>query len=373
MLPIDGAMIGKEICATRLARLRKRLEDEKLDGVLIVPGPNMQYFTGVESLLLERPFMLLFPVSGTAQLVAPALEAGPYRDSPMPMTIHSWTDSEGSPHAISKAVLSAGVRGRWGVEGKVPFLFLHKLMKCAAPEFEDAEPVLQRLRETKDDAEVRLLKSSARVLSKSFSKFPELVREGVTELALAKAATETIYSNGATKVDAMLVQSGGRAADPHSLPSAKKVKRGESIIFDVGSTFEGYYADITRTFCIGRSEEVEDVYQKVLEAEEAGIRASAQGVEVGKVDEAARGILRRAGLGEYFIHRTGHGLGLEVHEAPYIIEGGKERLGPNMCFTVEPGVYIRGKLGVRMEDNVLIEGKKGVEITDTPKEFGWWR
>ena len=366
-------MINKSVCANRLARLRKKLVEENLNGVLIVPGPNMQYFTGVESLLLERPFMLLFPVSGTAQLVAPALEAGPYRDSPMPMAIRAWTDAEESHGAISKAALSAGARGRWGVEGRVPFLFLHRLMKYATPKFEDAEPVLQRLRETKDDAEVRHLKRSAEILSKSFCHFPELLREGATELELAKAATEIIYSNGANKVDAMLVQSGARAADPHSLPSSKKVRRGESVIFDVGSTFEGYYADITRTFCIERSDDVEGVYQKVLEAEEDGIRAAAQGVEVGRVDEAARGVLRRAGFGEFFIHRTGHGLGLEVHEAPYVIEGGKEKLGPNMCFTVEPGVYIRGKLGVRMEDDVLIERKKGVEITDTPKEFGWWR
>jgi Xaa-Pro aminopeptidase len=366
-------MIDKRTAAARLANLRKRLGDADLDGVVIVPGPNMQYFTGVNSLLLERPFMLLCPASGTAQLVAPALEAGPYRDSPVPLVIHQWTDSEGSPGAISKTVSSVGVRGRWGVEGKVPFLFLHKLMKYASPEFEDAEPVLQTLRETKDETEVKLLIRSARILSKSFREFPSLVKEGASELELAKAATETIYSNGATKVDDMLVQSGWRAANPHSLASSKKVRRGESIIFDVGSSFEGYYADMTRTFCIGRSKEVEDVYQKVLEAEEKGIGAAARGVEVGEVDEAARGVLRKAGLGEYFIHRTGHGLGLEIHEAPYIVEGGKERLEPGMCFTVEPGVYVRGKLGVRMEDNVLIEGKKGVEITDTPKEFGWWK
>lgn len=365
-------MIDKGTCVARLSRLRKTLEEKNLDGVVIVPGPNMQYFTGVESLLLERPFMLLLPASGTAQLVAPTLEAGPYRDSPLPMVIHPWTDSEGSPGAIRKGARSARVRGRWGVEGKVPFLFLNKLMKIAEPKFEDAESVLQRQRETKDEAEVKLLKRSAKVLGKSFSQFPDIIREGATELELAKAATETIYSNGATKVDAMLVQSGGRAANPHSLPSSKKVRRGESIIFDVGSTFEGYYADMTRTFCIGRSKKVEGVYQKVLEAEEQGIAASAQGVEVGKVDDAARGVLRKAGLGKYFIHRTGHGLGLEVHEAPYIVEGGRERLGPNMCFTVEPGVYMRGKLGVRMEDNMLIEGRKGVEITHAPKEFGWW-
>ncbi len=368
-----GAMMEKTVYGGRLARLRGDLESEGLDGVVIVPGPNMQYFTGVDSLLLERPFMLLVSAAGSAHLVAPALEAGPYRECPMPMAIHSWTDSQGSAGAISEAVNSAKPTGRWGVEGKVPFLFLHKLTKLVAAQFEDAEPVLQGLREVKDEAEVRLLRKSAKILSKSFNQFPELLREGVTELWLAKAAADIIYSNGATKVDAMMVQSGARAADPHSMPSSKKVRRGESIIFDVGTTYEGYYADITRTFCVGKSPEIEEVYLKVLEAEESAMRASAEGVQVGEVDAAARGVLVKAGLGQNFIHRTGHGLGLEVHEAPYIVEGGREKLRSGMCFTIEPGVYVRGKLGVRVEDDVLIEGEKGVATTDTPKDFGWWR
>lgn len=357
----------------RLTRLRESLSAAGLDGVVIVPGPNMQYFTGVESLLLERPFLLLVPTGGGANLVAPALEAGPYRECPMPLAIHSWTDSQGSSGAISEAANSARLGGKWGVEGRVPFLFLSKLMGLAQTKFEDAEPVLQGLREVKDEAEAELLKRSAEILSKSFEGFPGLLKEGATEVWLAKEATDLIFANGASRVDGMLVQSGTRAADPHSPPSSKKVRREESIIFDVGATFEGYYADITRTFCIGAGREVEDVYRKVLEAEESAIRAGAEGVEVGKVDGAARGVLARAGLGEYFIHRTGHGLGLEVHEAPYIVEGGTEKLRRGMCYTVEPGVYQRGLLGVRIEDDVLIEGKKGVVTTGTPKEFGWWR
>jgi Xaa-Pro dipeptidase len=263
--------------------------------------------------------------------------------------------------------------GKWGVEGKVPFLFLSKLMGLAPTKFEDAEPVLQGLREIKDETEVELLKKSAEILSKSFEGFPELLKEGATEVWLAKAATEMIFTNGADRVDGMLVQSGARAADPHSPPSSKKIRRGESIIFDVGATFEGYYADITRTFCLGSGREVEKVYKKVLEAEVSALGAGGEGVEVGEVDGAARGVLARAGLGEYFIHRTGHGLGLEVHEAPYIVEGGIEKLRRGMCYTVEPGVYQRERLGVRIEDNVLIEGRKGTVTTDAPKEFGWWK
>lgn len=361
------------VYAKRVGRLKEELESEGLRGAIIVPGPNMRYFTGVNSLLLERPFMLLVPADGDVNLVAPALEAGPYTEGPLQMSIHPWTDSEGSGGAMAKAVKGAGLKGSWGVEGRVPFLFLDRLMKRASPKFRDAEPVLQGLREVKDEAEVKLLRKSASVLSRSFEEFPGLLKEGRTEIEVARAATDAIYANGGTKVDDMLVQSGPRAADPHGLPSARKIGRGESIIIDVGSTFEGYYADITRTFCIGSSPEMEKVYERVLEAETSGIEKAAQGARVGSVDGAARGVLKKAGMGKYFIHRTGHGLGLEVHEAPYIVEGGEERLGPNMCFTVEPGVYIRGKLGVRIEDDVLIEGKKGIAITDTPKEFGWWK
>jgi Xaa-Pro dipeptidase len=363
----------KALFAGRASRLRSRLAEEDLGGIVIVPGPNLRYFTSVDSLLLERPFMLLVPTDGEAQLIAPELEAGPYRGCPLPMAIHSWTDSQGSAGAIRGAARKTMRGGRWGVEGKVPFLFLSKLAKEVSAEFKDAEYVLQGLREVKDESEVGLLKRSAKILSKSFDGFPEVIKEGMTEAELARAATDRIYASGATKVDAMLVQSGPRGADPHSQPSSKKIRRGEGIILDVGANFQGYYADITRTFCVGASKDLEVVYGKVLDAEEGAIAAAGAGVEVGTVDRAARGALNRAGMGKFFIHRTGHGLGLEVHEAPYIVEGGKEKLGSNMCFTVEPGVYIRGKLGVRIEDDIIVNGKKGSAITDTPKDYGWWR
>jgi Xaa-Pro aminopeptidase len=365
--------MSKGAFSARLGRLRKRLADEKLEGVVVVPGPNLRYFTGVDSILLERPFMMLVPADGEAHMVAPALEAGPYTGGAVQLAVHPWTDSQGYGGAVREAAKGVRLRGAWGVEGKAPFLFLAKLMEAASPKFVDAEPVLQGLREVKDEGEVELLRRSARVLSRSFEMFPDFIKEGKTELEVARKATQAIYDSGATKVDDILVQSGPRAADPHGLPTSKKIRRGEGVIVDVGTTFEGYYADITRTFGVGTVGELEKVYSKVLEAEERGIEAAGEGEEVGKVDGAARGVLKRAGMGEYFIHRTGHGLGLEVHEAPYIVEGGKELLRENMCFTVEPGVYVRGKLGVRIEDDVLVLGRKGRVMTGTPKEFGWWR
>jgi Xaa-Pro aminopeptidase len=359
--------------AARHKRLRGALRREGLDGIIVVPGPNMKYYTSVNSVFLERPFLLLVPAEGEARLVAPELEAGPYRECPLTMKIESWTDSAGWAGAMKRAVKGAGVSGSWGVEGRTPYLFLDRLMRHARPKLADGEPVLQGLREVKDEAEILLLKRSARILSRSFEEFPALIKEGASEVEIAARATKIIYSNGATKVDDMLVQSGPRCADPHGLPTKRKVKRGEGVIIDVGTTYEGYYADITRTYAVGRGKDFEAIYAVVLEAEESGIGAAHAGAEVGEIDGAARGVLRRAGLGKYFIHRTGHGLGLEVHEAPYIVEGGKERLLDGMAFTVEPGAYIRGKLGVRIEDDVLVEGGRGRAMTNTPKELGWWR
>jgi Xaa-Pro aminopeptidase len=366
-------MSGKQVFETRGARLRRRLEQEGMDGVVVVPGPNMRYLTDVESFLLERPFMLLVPTGGGAHLVAPELESGPYRRSPLKITVHSWTDAQGPGGAIEAAARGAGFEGTWGVEGKAPFGYLEKLTEGRKTRLRGAEDILQGLREIKDDAEITLVRRSAAILSGSFQEFPDLIRDGMTEIELARAATDAIYEKGATKVDDMLVQSGWRAADPHSLPSSKKIRKGESIVVDVGTSYHGYYADVTRTFCLGAAKEFEKVYGVVLEGQREAIRAANAGVEVGVVDGAARRVIDKSGHGREFFHRTGHGLGLEIHEGPYIVTGGREILRNGMYFTVEPGVYLRGKLGVRIEDDVLISSGIGEEVTKGPKEYAWWR
>jgi Xaa-Pro aminopeptidase len=368
-----GAMSDRRVFETRASRLRKKLAQEGMDGVVLVPGPNMRYLTDVESFLLERPFMLLISASGGTHLVAPELESGPYRRSPMEITVHAWTDAQGPKQAIEAAAKGAGFEGTWGVEGKVPFAYLDRLTEGKRTKLESAEGILQGLREIKDEAEMRLVRKSAAILAKSFREFPDLIRDGMTETELAKAATDAIQQNGAVKVDDMLVQSGWRAADPHSLPSSKKIRKGESIVVDIGTSYRGYYADVTRTFCLGTAREFEKVYGVVLEGQEEAIRTAKEGVEVGAVDGAARKVIEKAGYGKEFFHRTGHGLGLEIHEGPYIVTGGKEKLRDGMYFTVEPGVYLREKLGVRIEDDVLMSRGVGEEVTKGPKEYGWWR
>jgi Xaa-Pro aminopeptidase len=196
----------------------------------------------------------------------------------------------------------------------------------------------------------------------------------MTERELAHSVFEEALANGAESVDPCMVQSGQRAADPHSETSSRQIRKGESVVVDVVSFYEGYAADITRTFVIGDDPAFEKVYQSVLVAQQKAISAAINGVSVGDVDAAARDSLKADGLGDYFIHRTGHGLGLEVHEAPYIVSGGVEKLRRGMVFTVEPGAYLPGKLGVRIEDNLIVGAKDNEVITgDLSKEFGWWR
>ena len=358
----------------RLRKLQTVARKRSLEGIILVPGPNLRYFTGVHSMLLERPFLLFIPQKGNPRLVAPTLESGPYQRTQFKIDVSSWTDNEGPTKALRTAIDALGLRGKWGVEGRTPFRFIDQLMKFAKPELTNAEDDIQNIREIKDDEEIACLKRSATILSKAFADIPSLIKLGMKESELAGRLAQAIRANGADNVDDILVQAGTSSMDPHHIASSRRIRRKESIVVDAGSTCSGYYADITRTFIVGVNDEFERVYWKVLDAQIAAINASKNGVATGAVDAAARDILRDNHLDRYFIHRTGHGLGLEVHEAPYIVEGGTEKLEARMVYTVEPGVYIPSKMGIRIEDDILVTERDPTILTKTlPKEYGWWK
>jgi Xaa-Pro dipeptidase len=342
--------------------------------MILVPGPNLRYYTGVNSLLMERLFLLFVPKDNPPHLVAPTLESGPYRTGPLRIEIHSWTDNEGPVHAFQDAISQLNLSGKWGMEGRVPFRFITFLAKYAKFEFEDADSCLQEIRQVKDEAEIRCLKRSASILSQSFLSIPSMIKPRMRESELASKLAQRIRANGADGLDDILVQSGESSADPHHIASFRRIRRRESIVIDTGCTYSGYYADITRTFIIGYDRAFEDMYGKVLEAQIGAIKESKPGVTTGAVDYAARQTLRRHNLDKYFIHRTGHGLGLEVHEAPYLNENGTHILQPNMAFTVEPGIYIPSRMGIRIEDNLLVREEGHLVTTRSlPKEYGWWK
>jgi len=320
--------------------------------------------------MMERIFMLFIPNNGEPHLVVPNFEAGDFLKKRM--VLHKWNDKDGPSFALREVSRQLSIEGRWGVEGRVPFMFLNPFMKYATPEFVDAEPILQSIRAIKDDTEADILRKSAIILGKSYRNLSNFMKSGITEVELAKRLTADIYANGAELV-LPLIQAGERAADPHSLPSSKKIRSNEPIVIDISSTYGGYYADITRTVAVGRGAKFERQYESVLHAQKQAIEASKPGVTVGSIDAAARDLLRKDRLAEYFLTRTGHGLGLDIHEAPYIVPDGKEILTPGMVHTIEPGVYIRDNLGIRIEDDLLITSNDHRVLTSmVPKDFGWW-
>jgi Xaa-Pro aminopeptidase len=365
-------VMATEKSVSRIERLRKKVTENGLDGVVLVPGPNIEYYTGVRSQLLERPFLLFVPSEGPPQLVAPTLESGPYTRSAVRIQVYSWDDASGPSEAFAALRRQIDLKGNWGCEGRVPFGYLSHVIGDGL-ELTSADPILQSIREVKDASELELVRAAAKILGKAFVKVPQIMRDGMTELELSGALREEIFACGGETVDFCMVQAGEDAADPHWAPSKRKITEGLGVVIDAGCTLSGYNADITRTFLLGKNPELEDAYGKVLQAQKKGIRAIAPGREVGEVDAATRDHLEAEGLGRYFFHRTGHGLGLEIHEEPYIGSGGKKRLKAGMVFTVEPGVYLAGRYGVRIEDNVIVT-PGGCEVTtrSVPKEFGWW-
>ncbi len=339
----------------------------------MAPGPNTRYYTGVQSKLLERPFLLFVPVTGTSHLVAPRLEAGPYKRSPAGVEIHDWTDAQGPKGAFDSLRKEVRLSGRWGCEGSVPFGYLTHIQDGRLG-LEAGDPVLQSIREVKDAEELGKLRKAAEILAAAYLRIPEFARVGVTELEVAKALREQVFELGGDSIDFCDVQAGRNAADPHWASSQSKLGADEGVLIDSGCTVGGYNADITRTFVLGKNAEVEAAYADVLEANEAGVKAVQPGATTGSIDAAARGRLEAKGRGEWFFHRTGHGLGLEIHEEPYIVSGGREKLRAGMVFTVEPGVYVADGYGVRIEDDVVVTDRGAEVITKkVPKEFGWWK
>ncbi len=371
---VSASQPEDKVYSHRLEKLRRIASESGFEGIILVPGPNLRYFTSVNSFLLERPFLLFVPREGAAHLVAPNLESGPFLKAPVEMVVHAWNDGEGPMKAIEKSAQQLKLQGKWGIEGRTPYGYIHALSRAASPQLEDAEPLLQGIRALKDAQEIRSLQRAASILSKSFLRIPHMIRTGKSEMELAQEISKEVQNNGASSAEDVLVQSGAMAADGHHQPNNRKLRRKESVVVDASCTYSGYFADITRTLILGRDPTFESLYENVLDAQMQAIDASKREATVGSIDSAARGVLEKRGLGNYFVHRTGHGLGLEVHEAPYIVPGGNQVIEPSMVFTVEPGVYMQGKTGLRIEDDILVTEKGRKILTGSlPKEFEWWR
>ena len=358
----------------RLSCLIEQVANYGCDALALVPGPNLFYLTGLSFHLSERPIVALVPVGGPPAIVLPVLEAVKVEQSPVELEVFPYTDEEGYTPAFQSACAALELADCViGVEALQMRLLEVRLLERYGPgcRLVPAEEALSELRICKDGYEVEQMRRAIGVTEAALRSTMRQVKAGMTELEVAALLKiEMLQAGGEGMSFSPIVVAGPNGASPHATPTDYPIQLGETITVDCGATVGGYAADITRTFAIGELEpELARVYEIVRAANEAGRAAAGPGVPAEEVDRAARAVIRDAGYGEYFIHRTGHGLGLEVHEPPYIVAGNQRPLEPGMTFTVEPGIYLPGRGGVRIEDDVLVTPTGAESLTTFPREF----
>lgn len=336
--------------AARLGKALSALEDHGLDGLLLSVGTDLPYLTGYEAMPLERLTMFVL-TADEAVLVVPQLEAP--RVEPGPFEVRAWGETE-DPIALV-ADLASGP-GQLGIGDHTWAVFLLRLQE-ALPDtrFLPAGEVMAELRLHKEAAEVELLRSAARATDRVAARLADTTMSSLTERELARLVARWTVEEGHDVDTFKIVASGPNGASPHHEPTDRKIEEGDMVVIDFGGRLSGYCSDMTRTFVVGEpTAEQEEVFDVVQVAQRAAVDAVHPGAEPAAIDGAARRVIEGAGYGDYFIHRTGHGIGLDVHEEPYIVATNHHPVEPGMAFSIEPGIYLPGRFGVRIEDIVVV-------------------
>ncbi len=360
----------------RLQRLQAEMENAALDLVALIPGPNLFYLSGLSFHLMERPVVALIPRVGMAALALPELEAAKVAASRIPFIPFPYgedVDSRTGAFAAMAKRMKLGAQ-KVAVEYLRMRLLELRLLEKAAPNVTttDAGPLMASLRMAKDEIEVEAMREAVRIAERGLAATLPAIRVGAREREIAAELMLQMLRAGSDSElpFAPIVASGPNSALPHAVPGERALEAGDLVIIDWGASHRGYFSDLTRTLAIGTlSDTLRAVYDAVHRANRAGREAVRPGTTAGEVDGAARAVIAKAGYGERFIHRTGHGLGLEAHEEPYISEGNDLRLAPGMTFTIEPGVYLQGTGGVRIEDNMVVTAQGGESLSQYSREL----
>lgn len=358
----------------RVDKLYAIIRGAGLDAVALIPGPNHRYLTGAEHYVLERPIVTFYTPDENPVAVIPELEIPLFERHPAPAELIAYTDAEGYEGAFRRALESIGARGKTiGVEGLHMRFFEGEVIRQSAPDTAvvDATEALAELRMHKDADEIALLRRAIDISERALRAMFAEVKVGMSEIEAAAILEAHIKALGGDGLSfGTILHAGANTPLPHSGPLEYRIKHGDPLIVDFGATYGGYCADITRTVFVGEaSEEQRDFYAVVQRANEAGRAAARPGVTCESVDVAARQVFIDAGYEHLIRHRTGHGLGMEAHEAPYIVIGNQRVLEPGMVFTVEPGIYRMGEIGVRIEDNMFITEDGAESLTTFPREL----
>jgi Xaa-Pro dipeptidase len=351
------------------------MERSGVDAVVLTASTNLRYVTSLAYHSGERLALAILTREGEAGFVLPAMEAERVRlASAVPFRLYPWSDAEPAESALGRCLDELGLRGkRLAIENLSMRVFELRALEGAAGgmDFVDAAPLFNALRVVKDETELAAMREAARMIDASLAALLPRIRAGMTEREVASAWVQEILNTGSEGVAfECIVASGPNGAFPHHTTGSRKLERGDLVILDGGCRHEGYASDITRTVAIGKpSDELVRVYEVVKQANAAGCAAARPGATGQSIDSAARKVIADAGYGPQFLHRTGHGLGLDVHEAPYIAADQEFALPAGCAFTVEPGVYVQGLGGVRIEDDVVLTAGGHEVLTTSGREL----
>jgi D-alanyl-D-alanine dipeptidase len=344
---------------------------EGVDFLLVSPSSDMVYLAGCHLAPSERPALLILAPAGPPTLLVPALELPSLAGLAEPFVVRGWGEADDPLVQLRELLGKVGSRCVLAISDQLWASFLLRL-QASLPKarFIPASKLLRGLRMVKSAEEIALLKEAAARADRVFQQVLSNGVAGLTEKGLSTRIASLMLQEGFDQVEFRIVAAGENGASPHHFPTERRLGPGDGVVLDFGGAYGGYYADLSRTICVGQpGSELRRVYEVVREAQEAGVQAVRPGTSAEEVDRAAREVIVGAGYGEYFIHRTGHGIGLDVHEEPYIGRGSATALEVGMTFTVEPGIYIPGRLGVRIEDVVLVTEEGAQRLNQSPREL----
>jgi Xaa-Pro dipeptidase len=361
---------------SRLDKLNASLLNSGLFAVALNPGPMLTYLSGISFHLMERPVVLLVSPGQDPVLILPELEL--LKVDLFPYKIQAFAYGENPSEwedAFRKAAQALSLDGkRIGVEPRQMRLLEFRHIKAGAPEadFPDATEALSELRLKKDKAEVDAMRQAVKIAQDALEAVIPQIKIGMTEKELSSELVMQLLKHGSESEMpfAPIVSAGPNSANPHASPTKRKIEAGDLLVVDWGAAYDGYISDLTRTFAVGEVDEEYKKIHKIVQASNAAGRAAAKpGDPCANVDIAARDVIEKAGYGKYFTHRTGHGIGMEGHEPPYMRGDNMQLLEPGMAFTVEPGIYLAGRNGVRIEDNLVITEDGAESLSDMPREI----
>lgn len=357
----------------RLDQIKDKMQGKDLDAIMLFPSSNLHYMTGFKTFPGERLLLAIMPLEGDPFFVAPKLYESQLRKDACIKEMILWKDEENPYEILKKALEERNLAdSRVAVDDTMwAEQLLHISQNITKLSFTPIGELMNSIRLAKSQIEIDMIKKSSSIVDGVVEEMKKAIKPGMTEIEVAALMEYEMRKSGSEgPAFETIVGSGPNSAIPHYNAGEREIKSGEFVVLDFGATYKGYCSDTTRTLCVGEpTDKMREIYNIVKEAQEIGVKTVKPGIKAKEVDDAVRSYIEEKGYGEYFTHRTGHGLGLQVHEEPYISGISETVLEPGMVFSIEPGIYIEGEFGVRIEDIVVVTEDGCERMNKTSKEL----